>query len=289
MSSYDGRRCCARPATSRRPTTTPAPRAAGADLAPLPVAARRGRRVQRAARGAAGAGRPVRGDRPARSVTGHPPAARVAAARGGSAAWAGLAPVLPDRAPHLLRPGVAGRARHSRRLRAAAGPRPRSPPGGSGRAGALPGGVRLGSAADARGRRGEPREILPWTVREVPRSGPDPSRDPRLAARPRGRPAARPRTGRPPGVAAAARRARDPRPADARPGRRSRAGAGVRAAGGTAGGLDPAPRHRRPAPRAAPRRPHRRPGRSRWSRRGRGRAPHRHEHRPAHPGRRRSR
>jgi S-DNA-T family DNA segregation ATPase FtsK/SpoIIIE len=46
-------------------------------------------------------------DRAARSIARHPPAARLAAARRGPAARARLAPVLPDRAAHLLRCRVA--------------------------------------------------------------------------------------------------------------------------------------------------------------------------------------
>ena len=80
-----------------------------------------------------------------------------------------------------------------------------------------------------------------------------------------------------PGLAAATGRARHPRRADARPGSRPRARAGVAAMAG-ARRSDRAGRHRRPAARAAPRHPHRRPLRRRRPRRRRRRPAQRQEH-----------
>ena len=84
--------------------------------------AHRLRRVQRAAVRQAGVHRPVRHDRPARPLARHPPAARLAAARGGPAARPGQPPVVPDRPAHLLGRRVAQRDRRPRRLRAARRP-----------------------------------------------------------------------------------------------------------------------------------------------------------------------
>ena len=75
--------------------------------APAAGAAGRRRRVLRAARPASGARRSPRDDRAARPIARDPPAARVAAARRGPAARARFAPLLPDRAAHLLRCRVA--------------------------------------------------------------------------------------------------------------------------------------------------------------------------------------
>ena len=94
-------------------------RAAGERPAPAAVAVHRGRRVLRDALRQAGVHRPVRRDRPARPLARAAPAARLAAARGGPAARPGVAPVLPGRPAHLLRGGVARRARRPGRLRAA--------------------------------------------------------------------------------------------------------------------------------------------------------------------------
>ena len=77
-------------------------RAQGAAARAAAGAAHRGRRVLRAALGQARVRRPVRGDRPARPLAVDAPAALLAAARGGPAARARVAPVLPDRAAHLL-------------------------------------------------------------------------------------------------------------------------------------------------------------------------------------------
>ena len=102
-------------------------------------AAHRGRRVLRAARPAPRADRPDGHDRPARPLAGPAPAARLAAPRRGPAARAGVAPVVPHRAAHVLRVGVAGRARRAGRAPAAADARarrssPRAPTSSSGSA-----------------------------------------------------------------------------------------------------------------------------------------------------------
>ena len=96
------------------------PAAAGARAAAAAGAAGGRRRVLRAARPAPGVHRPVRHDRPARPLARAAPAAGLPAAGRGPAARAGVAPVLPDRAAHVLRRGVAGRARRARRVPAAA-------------------------------------------------------------------------------------------------------------------------------------------------------------------------
>ena len=83
-------------------------------------AAGRRRRVLRAARPRARARRPARHDRAAGPLAGPAPAAGLAAARRGPAARPGVAPVVPDRAAHVLRRRVAGRARGPRRAPAAA-------------------------------------------------------------------------------------------------------------------------------------------------------------------------
>ncbi len=125
--------------------------------------------------------------------------------------------------------------------------------------------------------------ILPFTISEVltlepPRHEEEPEpvveQPPGRAGLPaghRGRPDDRPRAGRAPGVAAAARRARHPRRPDARP--RRGPGPGPRLSRvAQARRAVHADRHRRPAARAAPRHPdgeprrRRRPcGRRRWS------------------------
>ena len=64
------------------------------------------RRVQRTARRAPRVHRPVRDDRPARPLPRRAPAARLAAAGRRPHPPAGVAPVVPDRAAHLLRHGI---------------------------------------------------------------------------------------------------------------------------------------------------------------------------------------
>ena len=130
---------------------------------------RRGRRVLRAARGQARAHRPVRRDRPARSLARAAPAAGLAAARGGAAAGSRVAPVLPDRAAHVLRAGVADGARRPGCLRAAADARAGVPQDGPVDPAAVHGRVRLRAGRrSCAGRRPRgarrSRGILPWTI-----------------------------------------------------------------------------------------------------------------------------
>ena len=102
-----------------------AARRARPELPPLPGAGRGGRRVLRAARPAPRADRPDGHDRPPRPLPRAAPAARFAAARRGQAARAGVAPVVPHRAAHVLGVGVAGRARRAGRAPAASHTRAR--------------------------------------------------------------------------------------------------------------------------------------------------------------------
>ena len=203
-----------------------APRAAA-------VAVHRGRRVLRDAVGEAGVHRPLRRHRPARPVARPAPAARLAAAGGGPAARPRVAPVLPDRPAHLLRPGVAHGARRPRRLRAAADAGPGLPQARPVDAAAVQGGLRLGSTRPGARRRDEPAPCWRGSCPgRSPRCSSRPSgagREPEsratsrterragVAARRRGRPHGRPRTRGPPGLAAAARRPRHARRADGRP------------------------------------------------------------------------
>ena len=200
-------------------------------------AAHRGRRVLRAAVGQARVRRPVRGDRPARPLAVDAPAALLAAARGGPAARAGVAPVLPDRPAHLLGRRVAHRHRRARRLRAAGRCRAwatsspttttltkfkaayvSGPPRGRRRRAATTDGSgaagrdrsRTRSPPVAAGRRGADRARRRRPAR--------PSRtETRAGLRHRGEPDEGPRPARAPGLAAAARRAELDGPAARRP------------------------------------------------------------------------
>ena len=161
------------------------------------------------------------------------PAARLAAARGGPAARPGVAPVLPGRPAHVQRRRVPLGARRPRRLRAAG----RSPASATSsptrrrccgsRRPTSPGRRRAGcgyAATRAATCRASCRSRSPRCTRSTS-AEPEPEPDARagaagragVAARHRGRPHGRPRPGRPPGLAAAARRARHARRADARP------------------------------------------------------------------------
>ena len=101
-----------------------------------------GRRVLRAARPAPGTDRPAGHDRTDRTLARPAPAAGLAAPRRGPDARAGVAPVLSHRAAHVLRGGVARRARSARRPPADRA-RPGLPGRGQRRAGAVPGDVRV--------------------------------------------------------------------------------------------------------------------------------------------------
>ncbi len=142
------------------------------------------RRVLRAARAAPGADRPARHDRPARALARDAPAACLAAARRGTAARAGVAPVLPHRAAHVLRGGVPGRARRARRAPAAVRARLGVPRHRHRRAGPVPRGVRVRSGHGAAARRaGAPHRrrprAHPFRVAPIRGSRRRPSRRPR--------------------------------------------------------------------------------------------------------------
>ena len=141
---------------------------------------------------------------------------------------------------------------------------------------------------------GHVRGILPFTISEVLSLEPvEPDPVPEVvaphhrvagdAARRRRRTHGGPGHGGPPGVAAAARRARHPRPADGRPHRGPPARAGLAP---VAGPRRPrrTTRHRRPAARAASRHPHPQPQRRRRPRRRRRRPAQRQEHAAAVAG-----
>src|SRR5690606_4562771 len=69
----------------------------------------------------------VRDDRPARPLTARASAAGFAAPRGEQTTRAGIASVLPDRPPNLLRQRIPCRSRYHRRLPSAQCPRLRVP------------------------------------------------------------------------------------------------------------------------------------------------------------------
>ena len=221
-------------------------RAARADA----VAVHRRRRVLRDALGQAGVHRPLRRHRPPRPLARPAPAARLAAARGGPAARPGVPPVLPRRPAHLLGRRVAGRARRARRLRAARRPGPRLPQARPVHAAALQGGVRLGAPVEPHPRhprRGRRRPRHP-ALHDLRGAGPraDSSRGRRRSRRRSRHQGEQPSlldiavtrmVGKgpagPPGLAAAARRARHARRADARPRRGPRPRPGRRRSGAT--------------------------------------------------------
>ena len=233
-------------------------RAAGEDLDAAALAVHRRRRVLRDAVGQAGVHRPVRRDRPPRPLARDPPAAGLAAARGGSAARARVAPVLPRRAAHLLRRGVARGARRAGRLRAARRARPGLPQARPVDADAVQGRLRLrpagrGRTRSVRARRGRCtcrascRSRSPRCCLHEQAAPEAPDAEPRAEADETGEQESLldvavermdgPRPRGPPGVAPAARRARHARRADGRPRRPTPSSASSPRSGAALGGL----------------------------------------------------
>ncbi len=264
---------------------------------PAAVAVHRGRRVLGDAVRQAGVHRPLRRDRPPGPVARPPPAARLAAPGGGPAAWPRVPPVLPGRPAHVQRGRVAVGPRRTGRLRAPAHPGPGLPEARPVDAAAVQGRLRVRPAEREgastprrrRARAGDPpvhdlRGAQPGAPRAGARGAGASARGAGragVAPRRRGRADGGPRTGRAPGLAAAARRSRHPRPAPVRPDRGPQARRRVapvarpRRPRRTAG-------HRRPSARAAPRHADRQPQRRVRARRRRRRSAQRQEHPAAH-------
>ena len=232
---------------------------------------------------------------------GSAPAARLAAARGGPAARAGVAPVLPGRPAHVLAAGVARASSASptptscRPCRASGFLKPDQSTLMRFKA-AYVSGPPTRPGAGRRDEGGHVHGILPFTISEVLDPGAAAARRARarrraaagragLAARRRGRADGGSRPGRPPGVAAAARRPRHPRRPDGRPDRGPGARPGLARVAQARRAGAPA-RHRRPAARAAPRHPDGQPRRRGRPLGGRRRSAQRQEHLAAHDGRR---